>query len=143
MKFALTAALTFMFASTAMAEVLTYDAAYDVANTSLAHVSCSDGDHGLITRGYTTYGSLPKFPFIGAAVAITGYDSTNCGTCWQLTYTNSTGIKKSINVLAIDSTKPGYNIGFKAMDELTGGRAHHLGKVDVTAKKVSSSICGL
>ena len=50
---------------------------------------------------------------------------------------------KTINVLAIDVAKPGFNIGLVAMNALTGGQAVHLGKVEATVKQVSASICGL
>ncbi|KAF8061736.1 Cerato-platanin [Lyophyllum atratum] len=131
-------------ASSARAVTLSYDRAYDVAGASLNTVSCSDGSHGLITRGFTTFGSLPGFPFIGGAVNVEGYNSVNCGSCYQLTYANVTsGTTKSINILAIDVSKPGYNIALAAMEALVGPRASFIGRVDVQATQVASSVCGL
>jgi len=122
---------------------LAYDTTYDAASGSLSTVACSDGTNGLLTRGYTTFGSLPSFPNIGAAVAVEGWNSANCGTCWSLTYTNSTGGKKSINVLAIDHAGAGFNVALAAMNELTNGQGVALGRVNVASTQVASSVCGL
>ena len=134
-----------VLAATCLAQTVqvTYDVAYDKGSTSLTTVACSDGTNGLITKGYTTFGSLPKFPYIGGSIAIAGYNSPACGTCWQITYDNGAEEVKSINVLAIDVAKPGFNIGLVAMNALTGGQAVHLGKVQATVRQVSASICGL
>lgn len=41
-------------------------------------VSCSDGVNGLTTRyGWTTQGAIPKFPYIGGAELIAGWNSAN------------------------------------------------------------------
>lgn len=134
-----------VLAATCLAQtvLVTYDAAYDNGSTSLATVACSDGTNGLLTKGFTTFGSLPKFPNIGGSFAIAGYNSPACGTCWQITYSNGAGVVKSIDVLAIDVAKPGFNIGLVAMNDLTGGQAVHLGKVQATVKQVNASFCGL
>lgn len=125
------------------AVTVSYDPAYDTSSTSLTQVACSDGKNGLIPRGFSTFGSLPKFPHIGGAPAVTGWNSTACGSCWQLTYTNGQGVKKSIDVLAIDVAPNGFNIALSAMNELTNGQAVALGRVNVDAKQVSASSCGL
>ncbi|KAG5634533.1 hypothetical protein H0H81_001632 [Sphagnurus paluster] len=127
----------------ALGVTLSYDNTYDNSGTSLANVACSDGSNGLLTRGYKTFGSLPKFPHIGGAAAVGGWNSASCGTCWQLTYTNSKGVAKSINVLAIDHANAGFNIALSAMNELTGGQAIQLGRIDVASKQLASSACGL
>ncbi|KAJ7773201.1 Cerato-platanin-domain-containing protein [Mycena metata] len=123
----------------AFASLLTFalgaHAASVTANTSLDVVACSNGVHGLEHLGYTNFGSLPTFPFIGGAGAVEAFDSVNCGTCWQLTYTNGSGAKKSINVLAIDHAAAGtFNIALEAMNTLTGGQA---------AIQVDKSVCKL
>lgn len=38
-------------------------------------VACSDGANGLETKGYSTLGSLPNFPYVGGAPAVTGWNS--------------------------------------------------------------------
>lgn len=55
-------------AASAVAEsdTLRYDTTYDNAGQSLSTVTCSDGTNGLLTKGFTTFGSLPTFPNIGA-----------------------------------------------------------------------------
>jgi hypothetical protein len=142
-----TSVIPFVFSllpSLIRATVVSYDAAYDNQNTSLNSVACSDGSNGMQTRGYTTYGSLPKFPYIGGFVGIAGWNSPNCGSCHQLTYTNTTsGVTRKIHVLAIDRTESGYNIALEAMDALTGGQGKALGRVNVAEASVSPSVCGL
>ncbi|KAJ7034985.1 Cerato-platanin [Mycena alexandri] len=145
MKFAAFASLlTFALgahAATVTASV-SYDQTYDNAKTSLDVVACSNGPHGLEALGFTNFGSLPNFPFIGGAGAVEGFDSVNCGTCWQLTYTNGSGAKKSINVLAIDHSAAGtFNIALEAMNTLTGNQAERLGRVNVQATQVDKSVC--
>nr|AGL40520.1 cerato-platanin 2 [Crinipellis campanella] len=124
--------------TTVSAVQLQYDPAYDVSSSSLSTTACSDGANGLLTRGYTTFGSLPNFPHIGAFDGITGWNSPNCGTCWEVTYNGT-----SINVLAMDVAGNGFNVAQEAMDELTGGQAVALGNVDVQAVQVDASACGL
>ncbi|KAF8626294.1 hypothetical protein AX15_004965 [Amanita polypyramis BW_CC] len=122
--------------------LLTYDAVYDNKDNLLSDVACSDGSHGLESR-YQTFGSLPNFPYVGAAPTIEGWNSVNCGSCWQLTYVPDNGANQtSINMLAIDAgTK--FVTGIKAMDVLTNGHSIQLGRVNVTAQEVSSSKCGI
>ncbi len=123
---------------------VSYDTRYDARTASLDSVACSDGANGLEKRGFTTLGSLPSFPNIGAAYAVTGWNSTACGTCWQLTYTNAKGVSKSINVTAVDHAgADSFTIAQEAMDTLTNNQAVALGRVDVTSVQVPSSGCGL
>ncbi|KZP32641.1 Cerato-platanin [Athelia psychrophila] len=122
---------------------LSYDQSYDTKSTSLATVACSDGTNGLLTAGYTTFGSLPKFPYIGGAQAVAGWNSASCGSCWNLTYTNTKKVSKSISVLAVDHADSGFNIALEAMNALTGGIAEELGRISVTSKQIAVSHCGL
>ena len=123
--------------SVVLATQISYDTAYDVSSSSLDTVSCSNGANGLETKGYTTFGSLPTFPYIGGAQAIAGWNSPNCGsyfsiqdsvynyadwistimavgTCWEITYQNTT-----ITVLAMDHAGDGFNLSLDAMNNLT------------------------
>ncbi|KZT01890.1 Cerato-platanin [Laetiporus sulphureus 93-53] len=137
----LTAAIALLFSSTALAQssvTVAYDQTYDNSAQSLSTVACSDGTNGLLTKGYTTFGSLPDFPYIGAAAAVTGWNSAECGTCWQLSYDGNT-----INVLAIDHAGSGFNIALEAMNALTDNEAVALGRVTATATQVDASVCGL
>jgi Cerato-platanin len=121
---------------------VTYDTTYDNASGSMNSVACSNGPNGLLTRGFPTFGSLPDFPFIGGAPAVT-WNSPNCGSCWQLTYVNPQGASNSINILAIDAANPNFNIALEAMNVLTDGQANFFGSVPITAVQVASSVCGL
>ncbi|KAL4248008.1 cerato-platanin family protein [Abortiporus biennis] len=63
---------------------VSFDQTYDNASNSLDIVACSDGSNGMITKGFTTFGSLPNFPNIGGSFSITGFNSASCGSCWQV-----------------------------------------------------------
>ena len=148
----LTACLAFLLAfvaartlGAALATItVAYDEKYDVGATSLNTVACSDGEYGLETRNYTTFDSLPSFPNIGAAYAVAGWNSPDCGSCWELTYTNGQGKSNSITITAVDHAGANsFNIGLKAMNTLTDNRATALGRVTATATQVPSSACGL
>lgn len=116
---------------------VSYDNHYDDPNLDLRKVSCSDGENGLVPKGYQTAGSLPKFPFVGGAMTIPGWNSPNCGKCYSLTWNNNT-----IYVTAIDAAPQGFNIAFAAMDKLTGGLATQLGRVTATYAPAAPSECG-
>ena len=134
--------LAILFTSVSAQHTASYDTAYDNPQRSLSTVSCSDGSNGLLTLGFTTLGSLPKYPYVAGVPAVKGWNSPACGTCWTITYTDAKGISTSVNVLAIDSALS-YNLASSAMDELTNGHAVALGRVPVTAVSVPPSVCGL
>ncbi|KAF9072065.1 Cerato-platanin [Rhodocollybia butyracea] len=115
-----------------------------MGNESLDVVSCSNGPNGLESLGFTNFKSLPTFPNIGAFGAVTGFGSSECGTCWNIAYTNDAGETTTLNALAIDHAGPGLiNLSQEAMDTLTDGNAVFLGSVPVTAVQVDKSVCGL
>ncbi|KAH7911908.1 Cerato-platanin [Hygrophoropsis aurantiaca] len=117
---------------------LSYDNTYDDATLSLDDVACSDGTNGLITKGYTELGQLPTYPNVGGFVAVTGWNSAACGTCYEVTYGSET-----ITVTAVDVALDGFNLSEEAMNTLTGNQAAFLGRVNVTAVAVDASTCGL
>lgn len=119
---------------------LSYDTTYDNTEASLSTVSCSDGLNGLLTKGYTTFGSLPNLPNIGGAAAVAGWNSPQCGSCWNVTF-STTG--KSVKVLAIDHAAAGFNVALSTMNTLTNGQGLALGRIDVAATQVPASQCGL
>lgn len=129
-------------AAAAISVSVSYDPKYDVEKSSLNTVACSDGVNGLISKGYTTFGSLPKFPFIGGAPTVGGWNSPNCGKCYQLHYKGG-NVDKTINVLAIDAAPGGFNIGLDSMNCLTNGQAVNLGRVTATYTPVADKVCGL
>ncbi|KAK1842069.1 cerato-platanin [Colletotrichum chrysophilum] len=123
----------------AAAVSVSFDTGYDDGARSLTAVSCSDGANGLITKyGWQTQANVARFPYIGGSDAIAGWNSPNCGTCWQLTYNG-----KSINVLAVDHAGSGFNLALGAMNDLTNGQANQLGRIDAQATQVALSACGL
>ncbi len=138
MKLSSTVISLVAFLSVVSAANVHYDTVYDNSKGSLSTVTCSDGANGLLTKGFTTFGSLPSFPNIGAAQAVGDWNSPACGTCWQITYGG-----KSINVTAIDTVKDGFNLSLEAMDTLTNGHAKEFGVVSAQATQVSKSYCGL
>jgi len=118
---------------------VSFDQTYDNPNGSLDTVACSDGPNGLLTKGLgPNFGNLPNFPNIGGAAAVAGFNSPNCGTCWELTFNGT-----SINVLAIDSTLSGFNIALGAFNNLTDGNGVFLGRINAQAQQVATSACGL
>lgn len=142
MKFTSALAAIALAASSVIADSVRYDPVYDQKTASLSTVACSNGPNGLLTRGFKTFGDLPNFPNIGGASAVTGWNSKECGSCWELTFTNGDGTTKSINVTAVDFTASGFNIALTAMNDLTGGHGVEYGVVDVTSKKVDPTGCG-
>ena len=145
MKFTgIVSALALLASSTFAQETVTvsYDTTYDNSAQSLLTVSCSNGQYGL-DPPYSTFGDLPDFPYIGGAAAVAGWGSPNCGTCWQLQYTTPQGTQYTINVLAIDHTDAGFNIGLTAFNALVGGDGTFVGRVNAEATQVDKSVCGL
>ncbi|THH09642.1 hypothetical protein EW145_g1871 [Phellinidium pouzarii] len=138
MKLAAVASLLAFCTASVLGDQVTYNQVYDNANQSLSTVACSNGANGLLTKNFTTFGSLPTFPFIGGASAIASWDSANCGTCWNVTFNGT-----SITILAIDVAKNGFNVGLTAMNNLTHGDAVQVGLVQATSSQLNASACGL
>ena len=115
---------------------------YDNSGTSLNNVACSNGNNGLVTRGYTDFGSLPTFPNIGGAFAVGAWNSPECGSCWELT-NPVTGV--TIYVTAIDTVFSGFDLSDQAVSTLTNGQSASPGFsfVNVDATQVPDYICGL
>ncbi|EMD39200.1 hypothetical protein CERSUDRAFT_112878 [Gelatoporia subvermispora B] len=137
-KTAIFATLALFSGVLAQSVSVSYDQTYDNASASLDTVACSDGGNGLERKGFTTFGSLPDFPYIGGAPAVTGWDSPACGTCWKLTYEGT-----SIMVLAIDVAEDGFNLSLEAMNQLTGGQAEFLGRINASVEQLTSTQCGI
>jgi cerato-platanin len=124
-------------ASAATTVPVTYEPKYDNGNFSLLGTACSDGQNGLVTKHYDTAGSLPSFPNVGGAFTVSGWNSSDCGSCYQLTWQNN-----SIYVTAIDVTQQGFNIALTAMNNLTGNLAVQLGRVSASYDPADGSKCG-
>ncbi|KAI1791554.1 Cerato-platanin-domain-containing protein [Ganoderma leucocontextum] len=118
---------------------VSFDQTYDNGNNSMEIVACSDGINGLITRnGWTTFSQASGFPNIGGSFAVAGFDSPNCGTCWQLFFAPT---NQTLNVLAIDTAPGGFNIALEAMNVLTNNASVDLGRVEMTAVQVDATGC--
>ncbi len=124
--------------SVASADNVRYNTYYDNAHTSLNNVACSNGDNGLVTKGYPTFGSLPTFPNIGGVYAVKGWNSPECGSCWKLMYEG-----KSIYVTAIDTNWNGFDLSLESMNTLTNGKAEKHDLVNAQATQVDAWYCGL
>ncbi|KAK4240170.1 protein SnodProt1 [Achaetomium macrosporum] len=123
----------------ASATTVSYDTGYDDASRSLTAVACSDGTNGVMWKyNWKVQGDVKNFPYIGGAEAVGGWNSPNCGSCWEASWNGNT-----IHILAIDHAAAGLNIGQTAMNALTNGRAAELGRVDANVKQVALSACGL
>lgn len=120
---------------------VSHDQKYDVGTSSLTTVACSDGDNGLINRGYTNFNSLPSFPRIGGAPTVNGWNSPNCGKCYKIHYSNP-HYQNTIFVTAVDAAPGGFNLGLNAMNLLTNNRAVELGRVDAVYSEADPSNCG-
>jgi hypothetical protein len=83
-------------------------------------------------------GQIPRFPYIGAADSIAGYNSGNCGQCLSVSYGGRT-----IYVVAIDHADAGLVLSTVAVNDLTNGQAVALGVVDAQVQSVDVSNCGL
>ncbi|KAH7107336.1 Cerato-platanin [Auriculariales sp. MPI-PUGE-AT-0066] len=114
-----------------------YDTAYDNSTLKTTSLACSDGENGLIPRGYTTLGQLPTFPNVGGGFPVEGWNSVNCGVCYKLTYKG-----RSVNITVVDHAD-GFNIAKAAMNTLTNNQAVSLGRVNATYIKIDDSWCGL
>ncbi|KAI9570722.1 Cerato-platanin [Boletus coccyginus] len=119
-----------------------YDTFYDQGGQSLNSVACSTGEHGLITSGFNTFGNLPNFPFIGGAPFIGGWNSINCGSCWEVTYINAEGVIGNIPFTAINTARQGtLTLSLEALNALTQNQGLVLDGVSVTVAAVSASPC--
>lgn len=115
----------------------TFDTAYDDAGLSLTTVTCSNGENGLVTKGYNTIGDLPT-QNVGGAPTIKAFNDPNCGACYSLTYKNET-----VYVMAIDTAVNQFNVAQKVLDKLTNGHAQDFGSVAVEYEQVDGQKCGL
>lgn len=117
----------------------TFDTTYDDPSLSLSTVTCSDGEHGLVTQNYKTISDLPTRN-VGGSPTVKGWNDANCGACYALTYNNS---QKAVNVLAIDSAAGQFNVALSVLNQLTGGNAEDFGSVDVEYELVNARECGM
>ncbi|QKX55486.1 uncharacterized protein TRUGW13939_02579 [Talaromyces rugulosus] len=114
-----------------------YDNTYDNKDQSTSTLACSDGENGLIKKGYNTLGALPKFPNVGGAPTIPGWNSPNCGACYGITYNGET-----VYIIGVDVAVDRFVLSQGALDALTGGQAVSLGHVTATYAPAPAQSCG-
>lgn len=115
---------------------ITYSTQYDNKNLSLNGVACSNGQNGLVTKGYKTLGDLKNFPFIGGSQYVEGWNSANCGACYRLNSDYG-----DIYILAVDHAAEGFVLSKAAMDKLTNGQAANLGYMEAAIYSADASDC--
>ncbi|KAL1954177.1 hypothetical protein VTO42DRAFT_1533 [Malbranchea cinnamomea] len=120
-----------------------WDPVYDNPSTPLTATACSDGENGLINKGFNTIGDLPKqngdiVIVAGATFTVGGWNSPSCGNCYKLEYDG-----RQVYAIAVDHASEGFVIGKNGLDILTNGRAEEAGSVQVTYTPVDASQCGL
>lgn len=122
---------------------VTYDYTYSNPSGSLNGVACSNGPYGLVTKGYTTFSSLPSFPYIGGVPGAT-WSSPLCGTCWQLNYTTPNGHNTSVNITAVDLSAT-FNVSPQTFNRLTDNNTDIFasGIFSAVAAQINASYCGL
>jgi hypothetical protein len=120
-----------------------WDTTYDNTAQSTLTLACSDGVNGLYTKGYHTLGSIPRFPFVGAAPTIPGWNSPNCGKCYKV-YSKAGGVARTIFVTGVDSSRSSGNfvLSKAALNALTNNQAEALGRVAVSWAEAAKSNCG-
>ncbi|KAI5807517.1 Cerato-platanin [Peziza echinospora] len=120
-----------------------WDDVYGNPTTSTLVLACSDGVNGLYTKGYSTLGAVPGFPYVGAAPTIAGWNSPNCGACFRISW-NGSG--KTIYITGVDTSRSSGNfvLSQQALNDLTNNQAVALGRVDVVWEQIPSRPgCGI
>ncbi|KAL6690932.1 eliciting plant response like protein [Trichoderma pleuroticola] len=114
----------------------TFDPLYDDPSRSLNTVACWRKNIGFMPN-LDWQLQQDAVGFIGLD-SIDRLNSAKCLSCWTLEYND-----KTISLLALDSAESGIVMSLDALQFLTDGRARELGRVDVHAKEVDTSECGL
>jgi hypothetical protein len=117
-----------------------YNDEFNYRDNPLSMVVCADVLSKM--KFTTTFGSLPKFPLIGASQAVKGPNHEACGSCWEIIFDPAL----PIYVLAIDQATGGdaFQLSLQAMDSLTNGHAVQYNTVNASSiTQVDRSHCGL
>ena len=143
MQFTLTTAfLTLASALLASAQVPTtinYDDRYCRAAERSSTVACSGGENGIENR-WPTFGQVPQFPQIGGGFPVAGFNDTDCGSCWQVSYA---GTGRSVPITLINAAPSGFTLCTDTLLALTGfDRDNVPDNIPVTVVQVAASECG-
>ncbi|KAF8551951.1 Cerato-platanin [Imleria badia] len=119
---------------------VTYDTLYNEATWPLSSTACSNGVNGLENK-WPTLGNVPNYPFVGGVPGVV-WNSTLCGTCWQLVYTAANGTVSNITVTAVDAAGT-FNLAEAAFSTLAGSSGVAAGAVNAVATQVLPADCGI
>ncbi|KAG1751210.1 Cerato-platanin-domain-containing protein [Suillus lakei] len=97
--------------------------------------------NGLLTKGYTTFASIPSFPNIGGIPGAT-WNSALCGTCWSVKYTAPGGAQTTIYITAVDAAVT-YTVSPLTFSNLTNCTGFETDKVAAEVTQVAASNCGM
>ncbi|KAI6099557.1 Cerato-platanin [Pisolithus croceorrhizus] len=119
---------------------VTYSVDYRLGNASLDTVACSNGANGLVTKGYTDFESLPTYPNVSGIPNLV-WNSTLCGTCWELSYLFPNGTVNTVVVTAIDAAFD-FNLSPQAFGYLVGEAGYIAGEVTANVTQLNATSCG-
>lgn len=112
---------------------------YDNPTRPINNVAC--GDQLSSRFGFTTFSSVPSFPNIGGAFAVSNASSPNCGSCWQISVPGSEN--PAIFFTAIDTAGDGFNLSEESLLTIAGQEGVNAGSAQVEATEVDPTLCGL
>lgn len=123
-----TTVLSMVALASATPGVVTWDGVYDQTTTSVYTFSCEQYLH---SRGWSQLDMVPTFPDVGAARAVEGWNSKNCGKCYKLSYTPKGQAQRWIIITAISTAQGNHDfvISRSGLDYLTYGKADALGYI--------------
>ncbi|KAF4333891.1 epl1 [Fusarium beomiforme] len=132
-------ALATSFISSSSAITVSYNGLYDDDTVSLSDLSCWKENGQIIEdQDWTKLGQVTYQ--IAGYEGVDGPASPLCGSCWSLSYGDT-----SRSVLVLNSAKAGsgFETSFTVMNSLTAGKAEKLGRVNVTAFRTEPLDCGI
>ena len=120
---------------------VTYNTLYDDPSWPLSSTACSNGVNGLENK-WPTLGDVPSYPFVMGIPGLV-WNSTLCGTCWQLEYEyDADGDKIVTVVIAVDEAGT-FDVAEAAFSAWAGNSGVEAGAVNATATQISPSDCGI
>ncbi|KAG8351558.1 hypothetical protein FVEN_g10249 [Fusarium venenatum] len=124
--------------SLSTAITVTYIGFYDDDTLPLTELACWKDSRIVEGQDWATLGDV--------TYQIAGYeeidkpDSPFCGSCWSLSYGDTS---RSVLVLNSAQAGSGFETSLTVMNSLTGGKAGQLGRVNITAHRTELLDCGV
>ncbi|TVY74456.1 Protein SnodProt1 [Fusarium oxysporum f. sp. cubense] len=128
--------ISFIALSTAI--TVTYSGLYDDDTVSLTELACWKGGRVVEDQDWEKLGEV-TYQIAGYG-GVDGPDSPLCGTCWSLSYGDTS---RSVLVLNSAQAGSGFETSFTVMNSLTGGNAERLGRANITAFQTGLLDCGV